>query len=220
METTSISRIIACHVCPVRYVLERDREASESPRYTVAKQIASHLGGELDAARIWKEVGLVNPSIDPAMEAECGAWVEACRAGKFRRATESDVRVVSKRLGIHGTVDRLFDEEPLFSIVRSSEAPAAGLYTSDRIRIACYTICIEESFGTRPKSGIVEHIPSGIARICEPQPRDRRAALRAIETAKRIDRGDLPRKPRNAPCETCHLADICAGTGRRLADLL
>jgi CRISPR-associated exonuclease Cas4 len=220
METTSIARIIACHVCPVRYVLERDREAAESPRYTVAKQIASHLGRDLDADAIWEEVRLVSPSIDPAMEAECAAWVAACRTGTFRRAAESDVRVVSERLGIHGVVDRLFDEEPCFAIVRSSEAPAAGLYTTDRIRIACYAICIGESLGITPAAGIVEHIPSGIARVCEPQPRDRRAALRAIATAKRIDRGDLPRKPRNAPCETCHLQEACAGSGRRLADLL
>jgi CRISPR-associated exonuclease Cas4 len=220
MATVSISGVVACHRCPVRYYLERGMERTESERFTVAKQISYALGQPLDTKALWREVLAVSPGIDPAMEAECAAWVDACGQRTWHTAAEYDVPVESKELGIRGTVDRIFDDEPYFAIVRSSEAPAAGIYASDRIRIACFTVCMEETLGIRPNGGVVEYVPSGAARLCVPQPRDRRAALRALAAAHRIENGDVPRKPRNAPCERCHLEETCSAGARRLADLL
>jgi CRISPR-associated exonuclease Cas4 len=220
MNTISISGVVACHRCPVRYYLEREMEGAESPRYTIAKQISYHLGEELDADQIWREVRTVAPELDPAMREELGEWTERCREGSWRRAVMHDVRVASEQLGIHGVVDRLFEGDPWFSIVRSSAAPPAGLYAGDRIRIACYTLCIRETLGLEVKGGVVEHIPSGTARLCIPQPRDRRAALRAIEAAKRVNRGEVPRKPPRAPCEHCPLEAHCTPGAKRLSDLL
>ena len=43
--------------------------------------------------------------------------------------------------------------------------------------------------------------------------------LQAIRTADAIDRGMVPRKPRNAPCEGCFLADVCTVSGpKKLGD--
>jgi CRISPR-associated exonuclease Cas4 len=219
MRTVSVSGAVACHVCPVRYFLEQDMSRGESNRYTIAKQIAAHFGGELDTDAIWGEVQAVLPDADDEQRTLLEEWLARCRDGDWRGATEMEVAVTSSRLGIHGVVDRLFSEEPYFAIVRSSEAPAAGVYATDRIRVACYAACIEELLGVPVRAGMVEYVPSGTARLCVPQPRDRRAALHAIRMATEINAGAMPRKPFRAPCETCPLQDHCSFGGRRLSDL-
>lgn len=220
MNTISISRIIAAHRCPVRFALEQNTPRGESARYTLAKQIAYHLGGELDTDAIWQEVCSVAPGIDAGCKAVLGDWIARCAPVAWRRAADLDVTVSSSRFGIHGVIDRQFDDEPYFSLVRSSEAPAAGIYNADRIRVACYAFCFEEMMGTPSNGVVVEYIPSGIARLCVPQPRDRRAAIRAIRTAQAIAAGNIPRKPRRAPCESCPQFDLCSAGATKLSDLL
>lgn len=219
MRNVSVSGAVACHVCPVRYFMEQEMARGESVRYAIAKQIAAHFGGELDAAAIWGEVQAVLPEAGDEHRTLLDDWVARCREADWRSADEVEVPVTSSRLGIHGVVDRLFTEEPYFSIVRSSEAPAAGIYATDRIRVACYAACIEELLGVPVRAGTVEYVPSGTARLCAPQPRDRRAALRAIRMATEIDAGAMPRKPFRAPCETCPLHEHCSFGGRRLSDV-
>jgi CRISPR-associated exonuclease Cas4 len=220
VRTVSVSGAVACHVCPVRYFMEQEMVRGESERYTLAKQIATHFGGDLDNDAIWGEVQAVMPEAAEEHRSMLDDWVARCRGTDWRSAAETEVAVTSARLGIHGVVDRLFEEEAYFAIVRSSEAPAAGIYATDRIRVACYAACIEELLGIPVRAGTVEYVPSGIARLCVPQPRDRRAALQAIRRATEIDAGAMPHKPFRAPCETCPLHEHCSFGGRRLSDLL
>jgi CRISPR-associated exonuclease Cas4 len=220
VRTVSVSGAVACHVCPVRYYMEQEMERGESLRYTIAKQIAAHFGGELDSDAIWGEVRAILPEAAEEHRTLLDDWVTRCRETDWRTAAETEVAVTSSRLGIHGVVDRLFPDEPYFAIVRSSEAPAAGIYGTDRIRVACYAACMEELLGIPVRTGLVEYVPSGTARPCVPQPRDRRAALRAIRMATEINAGAMPRKPIRAPCETCTLQEHCSFGGRRLSDLL
>ncbi len=70
-----------------------------------------------------------------------------------------------------------------------------GVSTADRIRVAAYALCIRESLGMSSAQGAVEYIPSGEVRICTPQPRDRRAVLRAAEAVRHIREGRIPKKP-------------------------
>lgn len=219
-STISVSGVVSCHRCPVRFFLERSIPVEESHRYTVAKQISYHLGRSLEPSPIWEEIRTVSPSIDTDLGGEFLEWVEKCAEGSFRKAAEHDVPVKSARLGVHGVVDRVFAEEPFFAIVRSSQAPPAGIYTADRIRIACLTACVEETLGLKAVSGVVEYIPSGIARVCIPQPRDRRATLRAIRAAHRVAAGEIPDRPHNPPCEICHLSTVCNAEPTTLAGLL
>jgi len=220
VHTVSVSGAVACHVCPVRYFLEQEMARGESIRYTLAKQIAAHFGGDLDADTIWGEVQAVLPEAAEEHRTLLEEWLARCRGADWRSAAETEVAVTSSRLGIHGVVDRLFSEEPYFAVVRSSEAPAAGIYGTDRIRVACYAACVEELLGVLVRAGVVEYVPSGTARLCVPQPRDRRAALRAIRMATEINAGAMPHKPFRAPCETCPLQEHCSFGGRRLSDLL
>lgn len=218
--SVSISGVIACHICPLRYYLEQDRGIREPDRYTMVKQLSYHLGGNLDLALIWREIQTVSPDIPPECRDTLREWVDACRGAPWRRAAEFDVRVASFSLGVHGTIDRLFEDEPYFAIVRSSETPDAGVWGTDRIRIACLAVCAAETLGIRVESGVVEYLPGGASRLCIPQPRDRRAALRAIAAARRIETGIVPNRPRNAPCDRCDHRERCLGSGRQLSDLL
>ena len=216
----SVSEIVRCHFCPVRFSLERSLDIRESPRYTIAKQVSSHLGGDLDPDGIWEEARAILPEIDPAFRDYLNTSVERCKTGAWRVPTETDVPVRSDRFGIRGLVDKIFDEEPAFAITRPTEAPAVGISAADRIRVAAYSLCIRESPGIPASRGVVEYIPSGEIRVCTPQPRDRRAVIRAAEEVRRIRMGRIPKRPLSAPCNGCPHRERCHSGGRRLADLL
>jgi CRISPR-associated exonuclease Cas4 len=215
----SVSEIVRCHFCPVRFSLERKPWPGESPRYTIAKQVSSHLGGELDVEEIWEEVGAILPGIDPALRQFLDAAVTRCRAGTWRIPAETEVPVRSDRFGIRGLVDKVFPEEPSFAITRPTEAPALGVSGADRIRVAAYALCVRETLGLPSVQGAVEYIPSGEARACTPQPRDRRAVIRAAEAVRRIRGGQIPRRPVSAPCAGCPYRERCQPGGTRLSDL-
>jgi CRISPR-associated exonuclease Cas4 len=215
----SVSEIVRCHFCPVRFSLERKLEVRESPRYTIAKQVSSHLGGDLDAGTIWEEVEAILPEIDSSFRTYLNSSVERCRGGAWRIPSETDVPVRSDRFGIRGLVDKIFDEEPSFAITRPMESPALGVSTADRIRVAAYALCIRESLGISSGQGAVEYIPSGEIRICTPQPRDRRTVIRAAEAVRRIREGRIPKRPVHAPCTGCPYRERCHAGGRPLSDL-
>jgi CRISPR-associated exonuclease Cas4 len=116
-------------------------------------------------------------------------------------------------------VDKVF-EDGTFAIARSSSAPRAGVYGTDRLRITCYVACLQETFGSKLEGGYVEYVPSGICRFVSPQPRDRREMLKAVRAAKRIAAGEVPKRPLQAPCDFCPHEGRCTTGGRRLSDLL
>jgi CRISPR-associated exonuclease Cas4 len=216
----SVSQILSAHFCPVRFYLERDRPHAESPRYTVCKQISVHLGGPLDADRIWDEVRTVSPGIEPAMRLFLDTCVERCREGRWPRSSEMDVAVFSGRLGILGRVDKLFEDAPYFALTRSSDAPPVGVHGADRIRVAAYAACVAETLGVDAGTGLVEYIPTGSLRTCTIQPGDRRAMLRALAAARRVLSGSIPRKPHRPPCTGCMQRERCTPTGISLSGLL
>jgi CRISPR-associated exonuclease Cas4 len=219
----SISSIITAAICPLRIYYgssESDRNGVESPRYTVCKQISIHLGSPLDRTLIWEEICTVHPDIDPMFQAFLDECISYCSINPWRSASGVDIAVSSERYGIFGSVDRLFDEPPYFSVVRSSKAPTAGVYHHDRLRVACYALCLQEMLGIPVPGGSVDYIPSGVQRHCEIQPRDKRAFLSGRSVLESVMEGCIPKKPVNAPCRKCPYESRCTPGGRRLSDLL
>ena len=193
-EYIPVSGVIACHICPRRYYFERSDELPESPRYTVCKQVSMHLWELLDPEEIWSEVLCILPEVpDEARELFDGC-IAACSGTSWQRPVQTDLVVESDQFGIRGRVDKVF-EDGTFAIVRSSTAPKAGVYETDRIRIACYIACLRETLGRPVAGGYVEYIANGLSRYVEPQPRDRRAMLRAIRGAKRGVAGEITPRP-------------------------
>jgi CRISPR/Cas system-associated exonuclease Cas4 (RecB family) len=218
----SISSVVAVSRCPVRFCIEKNEKKPESWRYTLAKQLSYHLGEELDDDAVWEEACLVHDHPDPSMKPFLSEMVRLCRNKQdWRQVRESDVRVSSDIYRIHGIVDRLFEDEPYFAIVRSSAAPPRGLYAADRVRITGYTICLQEMLGDYIRGGSIDYLPSGISRYAIVEPRDKRKFLHALREARRIMNGAHPCKPLRPPCTYCPYCDSCdPSAGTRLSELL
>lgn len=213
-----VSGVIACHICPRRYYFERSEEREESPRYTVCKQVSAHLGELLEREEIWQEVLCVLPDAEEDTRELFDECINACRETAWQRPVQTDLAVESDTLGIRGRVDKVF-EDGTFAITRSSTAPRAGAYGTDRLRIACYVACLKETLGQAVAGGYVEYVASGICRFVEPEPRDRREMIRAIRAAKRVVAGELPPRPLRAPCDGCPHVERCTAGPRKISDL-
>ncbi len=218
----SISAVVTTSRCPFRFYLEKGAGRTESPRYTIAKQISYRLGNPLDADEIWNEVGLIQKDLDSSVFPLLTESVRLCSINPgWRRYREADVAVRSETHKIHGIVDKVFFDEPLFTVTRPATAPVRGVYSADRLRIAGYAICLEEMLDTPVPAGTVEYVHSGIERTCIIEPIDKRKFLRALQEARRIAGGELPRKPLRPPCSTCPQEERCGPAGgKRLSDLL
>lgn len=146
--------------------------------------------------------------------------IAACRKKTWQAAAQTDVRVVSDRHGIVGMVDRVFPDRS-FAIIKAHGALPFGIPGADRLRIAACALCLEEMTGLPVKGGSVEHVPDGVMRFHEVQPRDRRSLVAVLRNVRAIRNGDVPARPLNAPCGRCQYRERCESTGgRRLSELL
>lgn len=220
----SVSSIVTGSICPLRLYYQQNSDkysgSLEYPRYAVCKQISYHLGASLDRDQIWDECCSIYPGLNPSLQAFLDECISYCELKTWRFSTDTDVRVSSQKFGIFGSIDRLFDTPPYFSLVRASQAPGAGIYRDDRMRILCYALCLEEQLGIPVSGGMVEYIPNGIARSYSIQPRDRRALFPARKKALEIISGMIPKKPLNPPCNRCLFIDRCRPGVQRLSDLM
>lgn len=210
----TVSGLVAAHRCPLRYWHDLARPPAESVRYAVAKQVAAHLGDDLDPALVWEELTVVLPGIDPGARALAEAWTAACRGVRPFPFVLRDRAVRSERLGLAGQVDGVAPDLSSCAVVRATEAPAWGVTSADRVRAAAYALCLEEERGKPLEAVLLLYVPSGTVRRYLPQPRDRRAVLRAREVARRVQEGRLPPRPPDAPCGRCPYAQACAGGAR------
>lgn len=220
IDPVTVSGLVAAHRCPLRYWHELQRPPRESARYAIAKQIAAHLGTELDSDRIWSEVMTVLPDVAPDDRGLLDAWVQACCATRWPRLELRDRTVRSERLGLVGQVDWVAHDLGSCGIVRASAAPDFGVPSADRVRAAAYALCLEEERGRPLDSVTLIYVPTGTLRRYTPQPRDRRAVLRALATARRVQEGRVPAKPAEAPCDRCPQSGICGGGARSGAAIL
>jgi CRISPR-associated exonuclease Cas4 len=220
-QLTPISGVVACHACPFRYYLEKNRERCEEPaEYTIAKQISYHIGDEIRENEILEELETVNPDLTDEDRINLREWILACRKENWQIPADYDVKLKSEKFGIYGRADHIFDKNPYIGIVRTAPAPEAGVYGAERIRAAAFAFCAEETLDISCREVLMEYIPSGISRICKIQPKDRRETLRAIKKAKEIDGGKIPKKPKDAPCERCYLKDECPDMPKSILDIL
>jgi CRISPR-associated exonuclease Cas4 len=218
-DLITVSGLIAAHRCPLRYWHELQHPPQESARYAIAKQIAAHLGADLDPVQIWDEVTTVLPGVAPADRALLEQWAEVCGANRWPRLELRDRPVRSERLGLAGQVDWVAPDLSSCGVVRASTAPAFGVSSADRVRAAAYALCLEEERGRPLDQVSLAYIPSGVLRRYVPQPRDRRAVLRALSVARRVQEGRVPPKPAEAPCDRCPHGEACergARSGRSI----
>jgi CRISPR-associated exonuclease Cas4 len=148
--------------------------------------------------------------------------ISAWNGRSFPPGTDEDVIVCSGRIGITGSVDIYDRTTGTFILVRASRAPPHGIWASDRMRVTAYWHTLAETFPEQAATvqGLVAYVPDGIVRSHEPSARDHRALIRAVQTVRHINRGEVPIKPVNPPCTGCPYTDRCVPSGgRRLRDL-
>ena len=219
-DPVTVSGLVAAHRCPFRYWHELQRPPRESARYAIAKQIAAHLGTDLDSTMIWDEVTTVLPGVGQADRALLEQWLAACRETRWPRLELRDRPVRSERLGLVGQVDWVAPDLGSCAVVRASTAPAFGVASADRVRAAAYALCLEEERGRPLDHVALVYVPSGAFRRYSPQPRDRRAVLRALAAARRVQEGRVPPKPSEAPCDRCPHEETCGAGARSGAAIL
>ncbi|HNR56957.1 MAG: CRISPR-associated protein Cas4 [Methanothrix sp.] len=164
----------------------------------------------------------MNPHDLQAAAEEVGAWaaeVAPRMVLALQLITPSTVEVDlrSDRLGISGRVDRVVsrgDEDgtpnvKVPSMMRVDLPPEAGVWRSDRLRLAGYAMLLEEKLETRVDLGLVEYLRAGEVREVEIRPTDRRRVLRIRDRVRLIGEGKLPDRPREAPCDRCPVLDAC-----------
>lgn len=218
-----VSSVIKATLCPMRLFLEtRSGEPrQESHTYTICKQISTHLGSPLDPREIWNEISAIVTDMDTRSFEYMESCIARCNeGGPWHTFTDSDVYFQSEKHGLAGNIDKVHAGDPFFSIVRAVPAPPAGVFTSDRLRVFGYLLLLNEATGMDVRGGIVEYIPSGIARYCIPRPIDKRRFFKALHDARDILSGDAPPRPNGIRCRECESLEACRPTARRLSDIL
>lgn len=213
-DAIPVGDLVRCSVCPLQVYLSRSspEEFAEPVGYSIAKQVAAHLGEPLDPAGIWEELQTVLPDAGPQERERLFEMADTCSRTVWRSALCTDVFVSSAKYGITGRVDRLFEDG--FSIVKSSAAPSSGIYAADRLRLTAYALCLEEEH-EKPYAGSVEYLGSGTVRyLAAPSPADRRAFLAALRRAESVFRGEVPRPVHGRHCLSCRHHERCSEASR------
>jgi len=218
-----VSSVIRATLCPMRFFLDTKsgEPRKESHAYTICKQISTHLGSTLDPREIWNEISAIIPDADTRSYEYMESCIARCNeGGPWRPFTDADVYFQSEKHGLTGNIDKMHEDEPFFSIMRAVPAPPSGVFTSDRLRVFGYMLLLNEQSVMDVRGGLVEYIPSGIARYCIPRPIDKRRFFRALHDARDILSGDTPPKPHGIKCRECESLESCRPAGRRLSDIL
>jgi len=218
-----VSAVVTASFCPRRLFLVKRFESgwTQGPKYTICRQIASHLGKPLDGDAIWDEVLAIEPGTDPRMRTFLDTCIARCNeGGPWSSPTKSDVPLFSRKYGLYGNVDKVFDVEPLFALVRANTAPPTGVAGNDRLRIFGYMLLLSDAAEIQAGSGSVEYIPSGVSRSCSPHPIDKRRFLQALGSAREVLAGKEPMPSPGPQCRSCPSHPSCFPMGKRLSDIL
>jgi CRISPR-associated exonuclease Cas4 len=119
--------------------------------------------------------------------------------------------VYSDKLRMSGTVDKVVFNggvpEPV--IISASLPPPAGVYASDRVRLAAYAMLLAEKFDMDCASGTVEYVRGWCVRRAEARHEDKRKALYARNRVLELIGGRMPEPVRGKWCGRCGHHDTC-----------
>lgn len=206
-EYIAISSLARAHVCPMQLYLEKlqPEKFTEPKKYSIAKQIALHLGEEIEEEKILNELSEIFPEKNFETEKIFWEMIFSVKKISWKKSIRLDVPVTSKRYKIFGRVDRVFEDG--FSILKAGHAPTHGIYSADRLRMTACTICLEEA--ELPSSGVVEYLGSGTIRSFSMTPSDKRSFQHALRTTESILLGKIPQKISGSHCAGCGFASHC-----------
>ncbi len=128
------------------------------------------------------------------------------------RSLELDVDLRREDLKLSGRLDEIVFDGERRALILSSRAPEEGVWYSDRIKLAAFSIL------TSFKGGYVYYCKSGKLRKVEITQKDKRTVLRCMERVEKLRRGFLPeKKEQGKKCEGCIYRDVCESEGETFA---
>lgn len=119
--------------------------------------------------------------------------------------------VYSDELHMSGTVDKvvLNGRRPEPVIISASLPPPAGIYSSDRVRLAAYAMLLAEKYDMDCPSGAVEYVRGWCLRRAEVRHEDKRKVLYARNRVQEFMAGRMPEAVRGRWCGRCGHYDTC-----------
>jgi len=128
-------------------------------------------------------------------------------------ATEPTLR--SAKHSLTGTPNKIIkiEGELAPSLIRAGKPPENGVWWFERLRLAGYSLLIEDNYDTIVNRGFVEYLGYGRLREIKIHTRERRMALNIVHKIQKIyHKQVIPEKPSDAPCERCENKEVCCMT--------
>lgn len=117
----------------------------------------------------------------------------------------------SEKLRISGSLDKVVDMggAPGPVVISASLPPPNGIYASDRVKLAAYSLLLAEKYGVDCPQGYVEYVSGWCLRQAEVRHEDKRKALYARNRILEAMEGRMPDASRGKWCERCPFASTC-----------
>jgi CRISPR-associated exonuclease Cas4 len=117
----------------------------------------------------------------------------------------------SDKLRMSGNIDKVVFKGgiPGPVIISASKPPVVGVYASDRIRLAAYSLLLSEKYDVPCHEGAIEYVPGWCLRWAEIRYEDKRKALYARNRVLEMGRGNMPDALRGKWCARCGHYDAC-----------
>ncbi len=118
----------------------------------------------------------------------------------------------SARLNLKGVPSKLvcFEDTLVPSIIRPGNCPTQGVWASDRLRAAAFTLLLENESGKEVPFAFVEYAAFGFLRRVTVRSADRREALKISRRVEKIKAGFMPEKKEGKLCDHCSFAEHCS----------
>lgn len=122
-----------------------------------------------------------------------------------------ELEMNSPKYMLVGRLDKLIriDNEIIPSMIKTGSLPQYGVWYSDRIQLAAYSILVEEKFDVAIKRGMVEYARSGTLREIAIKPQDRRKVLEIKDEVLKIKNGNFPERIDSSECNHCSFKLSC-----------
>jgi CRISPR-associated exonuclease Cas4 len=183
--------------------LEADRDLQEQMQIHLNRLLQElPLIYEIDGGRLSQAGGDMEPRLS-----EIAANLSGHLDRLFPSEVEVDLR--SEKLHFTGRLDRLVFPNLVPSLVRTGSCPPDGVWKSDRLALAGYSLLLDEKYSTRTQRGLIEYARSGTVREVEIRSIDRSRVLRIRDRVRQIRDGQLPDRPHHARCDQCRLKERC-----------
>lgn len=117
----------------------------------------------------------------------------------------------SEKLNLKGVPSKLvrFEEALVPSLIRVGNCPSQGVWASDRLHAAAFSLLLEAESEKEVPFAFVEYAAFGFVRKVTVRSNDRREVLKICRRIEKIKSGVMPEKKESKLCEQCNFSELC-----------